>query len=59
MEIKYDATGKDMIELDPAGILSLLSKPRPPDRVRLIDADLSSTVTTSTDKVIYVDDPVP
>jgi hypothetical protein len=55
----YDATGKDLFELAPAAWLGILGQPRPQDRVRMIDADLSATVSTATDKVIYVDDPSP
>jgi hypothetical protein len=55
----YDPPGKELIEFDPAGWLTFLGEPRPADRVTLIDAELSGTVTTSTDKVIRVDDPEP
>ncbi len=56
---KYDAVGKDLLELDPAAWLAFLGHPEPADRVSLIDADLSATVTTATDKVISVAGPDP
>jgi len=59
MSKPFDASGKDLFEFAPAGWLAALGQLRPDDRVRMIDADLSATVTTSTDKVIYVDDPEP
>lgn len=59
MDVSFDALGKDAIEAAPAAWMGVLGQPRPDDRVWLIDADLSATVTTSTDKVIYVDDPAP
>jgi hypothetical protein len=59
MATPFDATGKDLIELGPADWLAFLGQPRPPELVRVIDADLSATVSTSTDKVIRVDDPEP
>lgn len=59
MTFPFDATGKDLFELAPAGWLGVMGEPRPPERVRMIDADLSATVSTATDKVIYVDDPEP
>lgn len=59
MSKPFDASGKDLFEFAPAGWLGALGQPRPDDRVWMIDADLSATVTTATDKVIYVDDPEP
>jgi hypothetical protein len=59
MGTPFDAVGKDLFELAPAGWLGVLGHPRSADRVRMIDADLSSTVSTATDKVIFVDDPEP
>ena len=59
MATNFDATGKDMFEFEPSDLLILLGQPRPPEIVRMVDADLSATVTTASDKVIYVDDPVP
>jgi hypothetical protein len=59
MATPFDATGKDLIELGPADWLAFLGQPRPPELVRVIDADLSATVTTATDKVIRIDDPQP
>jgi hypothetical protein len=59
MATPYDAAAKDLIELAPADWLAFLGQPRPPELVRVIDADLSSTVSTATDKVIRVDDPEP
>ena len=53
----FDAVGKDMIEAAPAGWAAVFGQPRPEHRVWAIDADLSATVTTAADKVIYVDDP--
>jgi hypothetical protein len=54
----YDAAGKVLLELDPAGWLSLLGATRPADRVRVVDADLSA-VSLASDKVVRVDDPDP
>ena len=59
MATPFDAPAKDLIEMAPADWLAFLGQPRPPELVRVIDADLSATVTTSTDKVIRVDDPEP
>jgi hypothetical protein len=59
MATPFDAAAKDLIEMAPADWLAFLGQPRPPELVRVIDADLSATVTTSTDKVIRVDDPEP
>lgn len=59
MTTPYDATGKDLFELSPDGWLGVMGQPRPADKVRMIDADLSATVSTATDKVILVDDPEP
>src|SRR5437667_6184403 len=59
MTTLYDATAKDLFELSPDGWLGVMGQPRPADKVRMIDADLSATVSTATDKVIYVDDPQP
>lgn len=59
MATPFDAAAKDLIEMAPADWLAFLGQPRPPELVRVIDADLSATVSTSTDKVIRVDDPEP
>jgi hypothetical protein len=59
MATPFDAAAKDLIDMAPADWLAFLGQPRPPELVRVIDADLSTTVTTSTDKVIRVDDPEP
>jgi hypothetical protein len=59
MATPFDAVGKDLVEFAPEAWLAFLGQPRPADRVRVVDADLSATVTTSTDKVIRVDDPEP
>ena len=59
MATPFDAAAKDLIEMAPADWLAFLGQPRPPEFVRVIDADLSATVSTSTDKVIRVDDPEP
>jgi hypothetical protein len=59
MATPFDAAGKDLIEFAPADWLAHFGQPRPPELVRVIDADLSATVTTATDKVIRVDDPEP
>ncbi|MBO0698273.1 MAG: hypothetical protein J2P46_07770 [Zavarzinella sp.] len=55
----FDAVGKDLVEFSPAGWVTFLDHPRPADRVQVIDADLSATVSTATDKVVRVDDPTP
>jgi hypothetical protein len=53
----YDAAGKDLLAADPAGWAAFLGVVRPPDRVDVVDSDLS-TVTAAADKVIRVkDDP--
>ncbi|MFO0804229.1 MAG: hypothetical protein U0791_14045 [Gemmataceae bacterium] len=49
----YDIAAKDLIETDPAGWVTFLGSPAPPDSVRLVDADLSS-VSAEADKVIRV-----
>jgi predicted transposase YdaD len=54
----YDATGKDLIELAPAGWLEFLGVSRPPERVSVVDAEVS-TVTAAADKVIRVEDDPP
>jgi hypothetical protein len=59
MATPYDAVGKDLVEFAPEAWLAFLGQPRPADKVRVVDADLSATVSTSTDKVIRVDDPEP
>jgi hypothetical protein len=59
MATPFDASAKDLIELGPADWLAFLGQPRPPELVHVIDADLSATVSTATDKVIRVDDPEP
>lgn len=59
MATPFAAAAKDLIEMAPADWLAFLGQPRPPGLVRVIDADLSATVSTSTDKVIRVDDPEP
>jgi hypothetical protein len=59
MATPFDAAAKDLIEMAPADWLGFLGHPRSPELVRVIDADLSATVSTSTDKVIRVDDPEP
>jgi predicted transposase YdaD len=53
----YDATTKDLLEIAPADWLAFLGHPAP-ERVRLIDADLS-TVTTAADKVLLVEEDPP
>jgi hypothetical protein len=59
MATPFDASGKDLVELDPAAWLAFLGRPRPAELVSVIDADLSGTVSTATDKVVRVDDPQP
>jgi predicted transposase YdaD len=55
----YDATMRELIELEPAAWLRFLHIPAvDPNRVRVIDSNLS-TVTAEADKVIWVDDPGP
>jgi hypothetical protein len=55
----YDATMRELIELEPAAWLRFLHIPATdPTRVRVIDSNLS-TVTAEADKVIWVDDPEP
>jgi hypothetical protein len=59
MATPFDAAAKELVEMAPADWLAFLGQPRPPELVHVIDADLSATVTTATDKVIRVDDPEP
>jgi predicted transposase YdaD len=54
----YDATAKDLLEADPAGMAALIGVVRPPEKVRLIDSDVS-TVSAVTDKVIRIGDDEP
>lgn len=58
MSKPYDATGKELLETDPAGWAAFLGAPRPAGRVRVIDSDLA-TVTAAADKVLWIDDPSP
>lgn len=58
MSKPYDATGKMLLDLGPAGWLEFLGVPRPAAAVTVIDAELS-TVTTAADKVVRVADPAP
>ena len=54
----YDATGKHLLEADPAGWAQFLGIARPRDKVKLIDTDLSA-VTAAADKVIVIEDSEP
>ena len=56
MGMPYDSSTKNLIELAPADWLAFLGQPRPPELVHVIDADLSATASTATDKVIRVED---
>ena len=58
MSGKYDVVSKDLVEVNPADVLEVIGQKRPPERVRVIDADLS-TVSSAADKVVWVDDPEP
>ncbi len=58
MSKPFDAGGKTLLELAPAGWLALLGAPRPPEAVSVISADLS-TVTAMADQVVRVNDPEP
>ena len=51
MSKPFDAAGKVLLELDPSGWLTLLGSPRPADRVRVIDADVSA-VSLAADRVV-------
>src|ERR1700753_2414720 len=59
MATPYDAVGKDLVEVDPTACLTFRGRPRPGELVRLIDADLSATISTATHKIVRVDDPEP
>jgi|SRR5947209_11179598 len=59
MATPFDAVGKDLVEFAPDAWLAFLGQPRPAEIVHVVDADLSATISTSTDKVIRVDDPEP
>jgi hypothetical protein len=54
MSKPYDAAAKELFELDPAGWAALLGVTAPPDRIRLIDSELS-TASAAADKVVWVD----
>jgi predicted transposase YdaD len=54
----YDATSRDLLEFEPADWVRFLGATCSPDRVHLVDTDLSS-VTAEADKVIRVEDPSP
>jgi predicted transposase YdaD len=54
----YDATAKELLQTDPVGWAALLGVARPPDRVKLIESELS-TVTAAADKVIRIEDDPP
>jgi predicted transposase YdaD len=54
----YDATAKELLQTDPAGWAAFLGIARPPDRVKLIESELS-TVTAAADKVIRIEDDPP
>jgi hypothetical protein len=59
MAKQFDATLRELIELDPVAWLRFLRVPFiDPDRVTAIDSNLS-TVTAEADKVLWVGDPVP
>lgn len=55
MSKPFDATSKDLIESAPADWVTYLGQPTPPDKMSVIDADLSA-VTAAADKVIRVVD---
>jgi hypothetical protein len=54
----YDATGKELLELAPAGWLELVGVHRPPEAVTVVDADVSA-VTAAADKVLRIADESP
>lgn len=54
----YDVTGKDLLEIAPEAWLDYLGRPRPAERVRVIDSDVS-TVSMAADKVIRIEDQDP
>jgi hypothetical protein len=54
----YDVTGKELLEASPSDWLGYFGQPRPPEKVRVIDSDVS-TVTLVADKVIRVEDDEP
>lgn len=58
MSKPYDATGKELIETDPAGWVAFFGGTTNRAAVSIVDADLS-TVTTGADKVIRVEEPYP
>ena len=58
MSKPYDATGKHLLEADPAGWAALLGVVRPPAKVVLADSELS-TVSAAADKVLRIDDAAP
>ena len=51
----YDATGKELLQSDPVGWASFLGVIREPNRIRLIDSELS-TITAAADKVLKIED---
>lgn len=54
----YDATGKHLLEADPAGWAALLGIVRPPSKVTITDSELS-TVSAAADKVLRIEDDPP
>jgi len=58
MNKPYDATTKTLFEFDPAAWAAFLGIHRSPDRIRIVDADLS-TITTAADKVLRIEDESP
>lgn len=58
MSKPYDAAAKDLLQADPAGWAAFFGAVRPPDRVAVIDSDLS-TVTAAADKVLHIKDAPP
>jgi hypothetical protein len=58
MSKQYDSTSKELIELGAVDWLAFLGAPRPAEKVRILNVDLS-TVVAEADRALLVDDPTP
>jgi len=58
VSMPYDATAKDLLEAEPAGLAALLGVVRPSGKIRLVDSDLS-TVSAAADKILRIEDDSP
>ncbi len=58
MSKPYDATGKELLQMNPSAWAAFLGIVRSSDRVALVDAELS-TVTAAADKILLINDDPP